>query len=430
MKTPFLFLIVGIILSVFTDRSYAQTGICSSSLVQATVSNLNSQIASYMPTLSYDPANNRFVASIFNNVQVISQSQCTNLVGNSAPTPGITSFSVYLSCTGPENNGNGIIGGIQLPVTNVSTTAILNTVNIPVGSTYSSIPIKANNPNASLSNRRCVIQLQATLFAVLGNGFCQACYNVPITSINYDTGASGDSQPCEFFDLTCYNNFGILWRSTWLWCVVIIGILLIAGLCFFPVYGMIYLKRVDQVQYKEIMALKEDDGYLKRLTSSESKRLADYNNLVLIQSQQPGPSFSSPSGNLPLPPTISREIIESPTIYPSAPAAGKKRSSASRRAKQQPVAPLPPPQLITVTDEDESSESTEEEEDTSQQPLIQSPPPQPQKEKRVPATTGPSTSSPQQPVPIQPPTKLSRRFKPTTTNVRPPTREEFERPSF
>jgi hypothetical protein len=270
MKTFFLF-VIGVFALTLIDRSHAQTGICSSSLVQATVSNLNNQIASYMPTLTYDPANNRFVASVFNNVQVLSQSQCSNLIGNSAPTPGITSFSIYLSCTGPENNGNGIIGGIQLPVINVSTTAILNTVNIPVGSTYSNIPIKPNNPQASLSNRRCVIQLQATLYAILGGGFCQACYNVPIVSINYDTGASGDSQPCEFFDLTCYNNFGILWRSTWLWCVVIMGTFGLALLCYFIVKANVFTKRENNIQWKEITALKEDDGYLKRLMASEKK---------------------------------------------------------------------------------------------------------------------------------------------------------------
>lgn len=409
MKTFFLF-VIGVFALTLIDQSHAQTGICSSSLVQATVSNLNNQIASYMPTLTYDPANNRFVASVFNNVQVLSQSQCSNLIGNSAPTPGITSFSIYLSCTGPENNGNGIIGGIQLPVINVSTTAILNTVNIPVGSTYSNIPIKPNNPQASLSNRRCVIQLQATLYAILGGGFCQACYNVPIVSINYDTGASGDSQPCEFFDLTCYNNFGILWRSTWLWCVVIIGTLIIAGLSFFPVYGLVYLKRVDYIQYKEITALKEDDGYLKRLNASETKRLKDYDALANT------PTFKPSSGPTQLPPASfsQREEMESPTIYPSAPAAGKK----TRRSQQQAI-PLPPPQLVTLTDEDESTTSEEE-----TQPLTQQPSPPKQKRK----DPSPSSSSF---VPVTGPSRTVRsRFVKPNINPKAPTREEIEKVAF
>ena len=421
MKT-FFALMVGIFILTFIGESRAQTGICSSSLIQATVSNLNSQIASYMPTLSYDPANNQFIASIFNNVQVLSQSQCANLIGNSAPTPGITSFSIYLSCTGPENNGNGITGGIQLPVTNVSTTAILNTVNIPVGSTYSSIPIKPHNPQASLSNRQCVIQLQATLYAILGGGYCQACYNVPIVSINHDTGSSGDSQPCEFFDLTCYNNFGILWRSTWLWCVVIMGVLVIAILTIFPVYGLIYLKRVRKIQFKEIESLKEaNKNYLLELMTSEKKRLADYSAMVAPMPYLPPISPSSS--------TLQRERIEQAPQFTIASAAGKK---SSRRAKQQPM-PLPPPQLITITDEDESSESTDEDDNDTQQLLPQ--PPSPPKQPRTPkvSTAGPSPQPYQPPQPQKNPItqpKSKNRLMKTGITPKPPSRQQIEKRAF
>jgi hypothetical protein len=249
--------IVFFLFVIAIDISRAQSGVCSSSLVQATVSNLGSNIATYIPTFFYDVANNQFVISVFNNVQVISQSQCANLIGNSAPTPGITSFSVYLSCSGPENNGNGITGGIQLPITNVSTTAILNVINIPVGATYSNIPIKPHNSQVSLSNRQCSIQLQATLFAILGGGYCQACYNVPIVTISFDTGATGDSEPCSFWALTCYNNFDILWRSTSLWLIVDWCTYFVAGVVAIIVYGLVYVKRVRIIQHKQFEASRQ-----------------------------------------------------------------------------------------------------------------------------------------------------------------------------
>ncbi len=375
----FLLFAIGVIILVYSDTVIAQTGVCSSSLVQATVSNLNNQIATYVPSLSYDPANNRFVASIFNNVQVISQSQCSNLIGNSAPTPGITSFSIYLSCKGPENNGNGITGGIQLPITNASTTAILNVVNIPVGSTYSSIPIRPHNSQASLANRVCTIQLQATLFAILGGGYCQACYNVPIVSIDWNTGASGDSQPCSFGDLTCYNNFDILWRSTLLWIIVMGSTYAIAIVLIVPIYTMTHLKRVKVIQHKELMASKETN-FANNLDRRESIRMAELAGIEWV----PGTKYAA------------FNPVSLAPQYPE-PSKGVRGGGKHKKHHQEQVP-------THLTDEDVSDDQFDQDEQIEE--LI--PPPQPKQStktrQRKPHVPTPSSSTPaSQPYPTKPP---------------------------
>lgn len=273
MLIPKSFFLFFLFFNIILTSNAANNDLCSSSQLQATVSNLNSQVPSYMPSLYYDVSQNCFIASIFNNVQRISQSQCPNLIGQNSIASGITSFSVYMSCSS-NGNDNGITGSLKVPVLNASTTTYLTTVNIQNGMTASNLPICPTNPDISISNRVCTIVLQATLIGI-GNNYCQYCYNVPILTVEQSTGPHGHIGGCNFFDLTCYNDYGILWRSTWLWICIWIGTFLL-----WVFLGIILLmersKHISELNYEETKAIREKSSYSSDVRNSEISNLNDY----------------------------------------------------------------------------------------------------------------------------------------------------------
>ena len=269
--------------------SNAQSGFCSSGQLQSTVSNLNgNQIATHLPSIQYQPSYNRFLVSIYNNNQVLSQTECANFPGSSVPQPGVTNFQVFLSCTPANGNtGFGLAGGIQLQVNNSVSTTVAS-VNVATGQTYTNIPVVPINAQESLADRICTLTLQATLFCIQGNGNCFPSFNEPIISYTYSTGPSGHFGACTFGDLTCYANRGILWRSALLWIIVDASFIFLT--CFFIVPNLYYylrIKPMDDLYHKSLKALNKStvgNVNLKKVAFDEKTYSQYVNQSPLIQS--------------------------------------------------------------------------------------------------------------------------------------------------
>jgi len=234
------------------------------------------------------PSYNRFLVSIYNNNQVLSQTECANFPGSSVPQPGVTNFQVFLSCTPANGNtGFGLAGGIQLQVNNsVSTTQA--SVNVATGQTYTNIPVVPINGQAeSLADRICTLTLQATLFCIQGDGKCYPSFNEPIISYTYSTGPSGHFGACTFGDLTCYANRGILWRSALLW--ILVDACFIILTCFFIVPNLYYylrIKPMDELYHKSLKALNKSsvgNANLKKQAFDEQP-ITKFSQQTLLQS--------------------------------------------------------------------------------------------------------------------------------------------------
>lgn len=243
-----------------SSPSNAQSGFCSGGQLQSTVSGTNgNQIATYMPRIQYQAAFNRFLVSIYNNNQVLAQTQCANFPGSSVPQPGVTNFQVLLSCTAANGNtGFGLVGGIQLQTNNTVSSTVAS-VNVATGQTYDNIPVVPQNADENLADRICTLTLQATLFCIQGNGNCFPSFNEPIVSYTYSTGPSGHFGACTFGDLTCYADRGILWRSALLWIYVYIGFIAIGVVVAFALYYWLRIKPMDDLTIKAERAINKNN---------------------------------------------------------------------------------------------------------------------------------------------------------------------------
>jgi len=216
-------------LLLFLPFSDAQALCSPGSQLQGLVSGRGSTIPTKMPSIVYDSILNQFTISIFNNNEVLSQAQCSNLNGPFFNNPGSSSFSISLACSGSENGGTGVTGGISIAISNSTNT--LTSVVISTGNTYPNIPIKLTN-GASLANRLCTITLQATLYQILPDNFCFPCANFPIETVQIATGPPGFTGSCCWTCLTCYSDDGILWTSTFMWIWIDLGSAIVVVLCF------------------------------------------------------------------------------------------------------------------------------------------------------------------------------------------------------
>ena len=221
--------------------------LCSpGSQMQSIVSGRGSTIATHMPSIVYNANTNQFTISIFNNNEILSVSQCSNLNGPQFNNPGTSTFSISLTCDGPENNGLGVSGGIAIPISN--STQTLSSVVISTGNTYSNIPIKLFN-GQSLSNRNCQLTLQGTLFQLLPDNFCYPCVNFPIATVQIATGPPGFAGHCCWTCLTCYSDNNILWTSTFMWIFIDLGsAIVVAGAC------LIWFSFSKQARWNSLMA--------------------------------------------------------------------------------------------------------------------------------------------------------------------------------
>lgn len=163
---------------------------------------------SYMPNIIYDPIHNRFLVSIYNNVQVIYADDCTNFINSTRPWN--TNFRVFLNC-------DGLVGGIRLGMS--------DNVNIEYGKTYVNIPVVPIMDDVSLSDKTCKITLQVTLFCIQDNKDCYPVFIDDIGSFEYYTGWDDDHESCSFGDLICYVNYNGPWYLTIIICFLLIMII-------------------------------------------------------------------------------------------------------------------------------------------------------------------------------------------------------------
>ena len=297
-KASLLFLFV-----LYVD---AQQGFCPGGQLQSTVSGLGgNNIPTHMPSIVYQPAFNRFLVSIYNNNQILSQTQCANFPGLSVPNSGLTTFSILLSCTSNSGNaGFGLVGGIQLQV-NSSVSTTVSSVNIPPGATYTNIPVVPLNSNENLADRLCTLTLQANLLCIKGNGDCFPSYNEPILSTTISTGPTGHLGPCTFGDPTCYADRDILWESTLLWIIVDASFIIITVFLIVPnMYWYLRYKPMLELNNKALSILSKSDSPQVMASKTNSYNFKFYEESLKPQQKSQakkryntGPSFK-PSNNL------------------------------------------------------------------------------------------------------------------------------------
>lgn len=293
--------------------------LCSpGSQMQSIVSGRGSTIATHMPSIVYNSNTNQFTVSVFNNNEIISATQCSNLNGPQFNNPGTSTFSISLTCDGPENNGLGVSGGIAIPISN--STQSLTSVVIATGNTYSNIPVKLTN-NALLANRNCQMTLQGTLYQILADNFCYPCVNFPIATVQIATGPPGFSGHCCWTCLTCYSDNNILWTSAFMWIWIDLGTaLVVGGAC------LVWFSFAKQARWNTLMAkFMHTNGH--KIPKSGTIDPKDYEATFR--------SFKKPGSKLmrPTPSQLSSEAVPS---FPVAAAAGKKKSPTPIQPKKAP----------------------------------------------------------------------------------------------
>lgn len=311
-----------VVFNYIISFAYAQNSFCSGGQLQSTVSGLGgNNVPTHMPSIQYQPAFNRFLVSIYNNNQILSQTQCANFPGSSVPQPRVTNFQVLLSCTSNGNTDTGLIGGIQLPSNNSVVTTVAS-VNVAQGVTFPNIPVVPQNPDQSLADRLCTLTLQATLFCIQGDGNCFPSYNEPIITYTYSTGPSGHFGSCSFGDLTCYADRGILWISSLLWIIVDASFIVIT--CFFIVPNLYWYLRIKPM----------DNLRIKALDALNRKNAISYDDMINLNNKQQNYIRKTKKRKTVVNPPSEEELEEEPTIlstdFFSKPAAGKKKQAPSQ----------------------------------------------------------------------------------------------------
>lgn len=163
-------------------------------------------------SLRCDPSIGGYVVQIFNGAGAI---DCgTSLV------PAIqdyVQFSVSMSCSGPENGGNGVTGSIKISQNGTQQT-LSSVVNIGYGITSDDIPVLLDNQDLTIAGRTCSLTLHADLRAK--DPVSGQCVNCLVTAVfnTVDTCGSQDfSNDCSFFDLVCQFDEGTWYKSAFFW---------------------------------------------------------------------------------------------------------------------------------------------------------------------------------------------------------------------
>ena len=298
-----LFLVSGLV----NGQNLCQPG----AQLQSIVSGRGSTIATHMPSIVYNANTNQFTVTIFNNNEILSAAQCSNLNGPNFNNPGTSTFSISLTCDGPENNGLGVSGGIAIPISN--STQTLSSVVIATGNFYSNIPVKLFN-GGSLANRNCQLTLQGTLYQILANDNCYPCVNFPIATVQIATGPPGFSGNCCWTCLTCYSDNNILWTSTFMWIFIFIGsALVVAGIC------LIWFSFAKQAKWNALMAkFLYNDAHKMKKGNIDPREYERYRQSL----KEPGSQLYRPHFT----PATSETAPRTAPLIKIAPAAGKKRS--------------------------------------------------------------------------------------------------------
>jgi hypothetical protein len=189
------------------------TELCGTSNMQAIGSSaFAGGEGSRFASLRCEPDIGGYIVQIFNGAGSI------NCKGSLEPAvQDYIQFSVSMSCTGPENNGNGVTGSIKIPSNQTSNT-FSSVVNIPFGLTSDEIPVLLDNQDLAISGRTCNLVLLADLRAKNpADGKCVNCL-VSTTFTATDTcGALETKTTCGFFDLVCHFDQGTWDESAFFW---------------------------------------------------------------------------------------------------------------------------------------------------------------------------------------------------------------------
>ncbi len=271
--------------------------------------------AAMFTALRCDPVINGYVASIFNGAQSIT---CANIPEST--TTALT-FTVDMTCGGPENNGEGVTGSLLIPL-NSTTGATSTAISIDYGIKATELQIALTTAGTSIQGRNCIINLRANIYArIPGTDECVSCLNFLVETSTDTCGISDDEDDCNFFDLICKLDQGTWENSAFFW---IVFILVMWG---FMVIGYMGYK-IDKMVRRGHMATRvsrtrldlESKGMVKTVPSVETsviKTDSDYFSLPLssetsVVSRHSGTRFSAP-----IPATSSSLQVSSPAVVSS-----------------------------------------------------------------------------------------------------------------
>lgn len=132
-------------------------------------------------SVSCDPVQNAMIVKIFNSVGSI---YCANQGHIDS-----TTFTVFMKCSGKENNGNGVTGSLTGLIQNGKIVQHSAGISLQVSGTSDSLIVALDDPNVSISGRTCTIDLYADLWAQeTSGGECYACLNRNILQLKQQCG--------------------------------------------------------------------------------------------------------------------------------------------------------------------------------------------------------------------------------------------------
>lgn len=279
-----LLLVAACLIACARAQNNAQVSdLCGTSNMQnfASSSAENAPAARLVGSPTCRPDLNGFLVDIFNGVQAI---DCPNIGNNNNNQITQTTFSVFMSCTGRENDGRGVTGSLYL-TTNDTTNTATNSVTIPIGITKKNLLVRLHNTDQSVSGRICTLQLTAELFAKdPDKGTCVTCYEQPANTATVACGSVGD------------DDDDTIWNTTAFWdtlsVLVFIFIVMVA-----VIIDDIKRQKVEQLIGVVSTAKRRGDGLppVSTVDAAYKQAMARYNNSKPSQSAAaaaPAPSSS------------------------------------------------------------------------------------------------------------------------------------------
>jgi hypothetical protein len=206
--------------------SAGASDLCFSSNAQSlALSGVPGNPATRFASVVCDTVLNAYIIQIFNGAEAIS---CTGTPSNTALT-----FTVDMSCTGPENGNRGITGHLSIPI-NTTTESFTSAVSVPYGMTSSGLQVVPSSAGSLLADRTCVLTLRADLYALRPgtDGQCVSCISQPVLSITDTCGAQQVEDDCNFFNVICRFYNGTWANSAFFWIIFYMLIPAVMGIIF------------------------------------------------------------------------------------------------------------------------------------------------------------------------------------------------------
>lgn len=304
-------------------------------------------------SLRCDTVANAYVVSIFNGAESI---VCSNL-------PDITTaaltFSVDMTCTGPENGGRGITGSLSIPL-NESLSTDTSAVILPYGITAQELLVVPSTSGITLSGRTCTLNLRADLYARRpGSSECVSCLNAIVLTVKDTCGFENQESSCNFFNVVCRFTDGT-WENSaifWIYFIIVMWAAMIFGYLLYviAVYQS-HTSNAVRVNRKELDMTSGDGERLDELSMEKKVVLDKYPEARghLRTSSRPtragGGRFDAASSSSS---AMMRKTTEPiPRVVRSAPRRAAASTSAAASSSSAAAVPTPPAVSALASDAD------------------------------------------------------------------------------